>query len=452
MSYHVLRQTDVQLSRQQGLLRRDFLRWIPAVGVAAGAVSWPEWVAAQAGQMRRRGKRCILLWMQGGPSQFETFSPLDQHANAGETTAISTAVSGIRIASTLPETAKVMNDICLIRSMTSKEGSHPRAAFLLHTGYLPNPSVRHPSFGSVTAQQLGDAATELPSFVRIGQRGKALPGAGLLGVEFDPLEIGNAAKPPENSSPRTSEDRFRRRLALMQRMNKSYAKQGGRQEAQDHSQLYTKAAKMILSPQMRAFDLSAESPAMRAAYGDTDFGNGCLMARRLIEAGVTFVEVSLGNWDTHQDNFQQSAELCGQLDRPYAQLLRDLRERGLLKDTLVIWMGEFGRTPRINARGGRDHYPLRLQCGVGGSRCTWRTSHRCHGQVRRGSHRSACYGAGSLSDFLPTAGDGPEFRKRRQCRSTHQDRRGRVTGTRSNVVAPGYTLKRMFKISPSWMT
>ena len=267
-------------------------------------------------QLRRRGKHCILLWMQGGPSQFETFSPLEQHAHAGETTAIPTAVNGIRIASTLPETAKVMDDICLIRSMTSKEGSHPRASFLLHTGYLPNPSVRHPSFGSVTAQQLGDAATELPSFVRIGERGKALPGAGLLGVEFDPLVIGNAAKPPENSSPRTSEDRFRRRLALMQRMNKSYATHGGRQEAQDHSQLYAKAAKMILSPEMRAFDLSAESPAMRAAYGDTDFGNGCLMARRLIEAGVTFVEVSLGNWDTHQDNFRQSAELCGKLDRP----------------------------------------------------------------------------------------------------------------------------------------
>ena len=146
----------------------------------------------------------------------------------------------------------------------------------------------------MTAQQLGDAATELPSFVRIGERGKALPGAGLLGVEFDPLVIGNAAKPPENSSPRTSKDRFRRRLALMQRMNKSYATHGGRQEAQDHSQLYAKAAKMILSPEMRAFDLSAESPAMRTAYGDTDFGNGCLMARRLIEAGVTFVEVSLG--------------------------------------------------------------------------------------------------------------------------------------------------------------
>ena len=365
MSDHLVRQTDVTLRARQGMRRRDFLRWIPAASVAAGTLRWTDLVAAEAPRLRKQGKACILLWMQGGPSQFETFAPCPDHANGGDTKAIETAVSGIRIAENLPETAKVMNDICVVRSMTSKEGSHPRASFLLRTSYLPNPSVRHPSFGSNVTQQLGDAATELPSYVRIG-RSRFGVGGGLLGVDYDPFVLGDPSRPPENTSLQTGERRFRRRLALLNELDEKFEQQGATLEAGNHQKLYRRASRMMLSSDMSAFDLEEEPQRGRDAYGTSDFAAGCLMARRLVEAGVTFVEVSLGNWDTHRDNANRSRELCIQMDQPYAQLLRDLRQRGLLDDTLVVWMGEFGRTPRINARGGRDHFPRAFSLALAG--------------------------------------------------------------------------------------
>ncbi len=368
----LVRQTQAHRTHDGRWQRRDFLRWLPAIASAAGGLTWNDWLLAQSSQFSKQGKHCILLWMRGGPSQFETFSPLERHANAGETESIATTVPGIRIASTLPRTAQAMDDICLIRSMTSKEGSHPRATFLMQTGYLPNPSVRHPSFGAITAERLGDVAHQLPSFVRIGGRANLSgPAAGLLGVEYAPFVMRDPSRPPENTTPTTSVDRFRRRLAMMERMDKQYRRGGGRQEATDHTKLYQEAASMMLSRDMRAFDVEQEPTTIRAAYGEGDFAEGCLLARRLVEAGVTFVEVELGNWDTHRDNFAETARLCQQLDQPYATLLANLKSRGLLDKTLVIWMGEFGRTPRINARAGRDHFPGAFSvalagCGVRG--------------------------------------------------------------------------------------
>ena len=171
--------------------RRDFLRLLPAAGFAAGALPFADLASAHAASLRRRGKACILLWMQGGPSQFETFSPLEGHANGGGTKAIPTAVPGMRFAEHWPEAAKVADRLAVIRSMTSKEGSHPRASYLLHTGYLPNPSARHPTLGSLVASQLtaqaGGDAGELPPVVRIGGRGRSDSGAGLLGMQWNPF-------------------------------------------------------------------------------------------------------------------------------------------------------------------------------------------------------------------------------------------------------------------------
>lgn len=362
----LVRQTDVRVDAQGCVSRRDFLGWLPAAAFAAGSVSWTDLMAAESPALRRRGKACILLWMHGGPSQFETFSPLSRHANAGETKAISTSVPGIQIAEHLPRLALQMDDLCLIRSVTSKEGSHPRASFLLHTGYLPNPSVRHPSFGSNVAERLGVASAELPNFVRIGASGRDGSGGGLLGVAWDPFVMTDPRRAPENTEIRTDERRFARRLALTRRMNDQFARQGAKREAADQEKLYERASRMILSRDMDAFDLSREPQRVREAYGSSDFAAGCLLARRLVEAGVTFVEVGLGNWDTHQDNFSQCQNLCGELDQPFAQLLQDLKDRRLLDDTLVIWMGEFGRTPRINARAGRDHFPRAFNVALAG--------------------------------------------------------------------------------------
>ena len=347
------------------LLRRDFLKAIAGTTAAAAGLSWADQMTASAADLRKQGKACILLWMQGGPSQFETFSPKPGHANGGETKAISTAVSGIEIAEGLPETAKVMNDLCLIRSMNSREGAHPRATYLMHTGYLPTASVKYPTLGSIVAHEIGDHAAELPSFVRIGG-GRFGDSAGLLGVDFDPFVMASAGRSPDNTTVATSTSRYNRRLGLLNKLEQDYAENGGAQEVADHKKVYERAARMILSPQMKAFDVDKEPSSVRKLYGDSEFGKGCLLARRLVQAGVTFIEVSLGNWDTHQDNFTATKSLCGRLDQPFAALIQDLKEQGMLDNTLVLWMGEFGRTPRVNPRGGRDHYPRAFNMALAG--------------------------------------------------------------------------------------
>lgn len=345
--------------------RRNFLR--AAAGLGATSLSgWRHALRAQAAELGKQGMHCILLWMQGGPSQLETFDPKPGHANGGETKAIDTAVPGIQISENLPQVAAAMQDICLMRSMTSKEGSHPRATYLLHTGYLPAPTVKYPTLGSIVAKELGEPSFDLPNFVRIG-RARSNDGGGLLGVSYDPFYLTDSNRPPDNTSLPGSQARYQKRLGLLSQLETGFESAGGRQEVGDHRKLYDKASKLILSPKMEAFDVQKESAAMRESYGDSDFGTGCLMARRLVEAGVACVEVTHGNWDTHDDNFGRSRTLCEAVDRPFARLLGDLKDRGLLERTLVIWMGEFGRTPRVNPRGGRDHFPRAYSVAMAGA-------------------------------------------------------------------------------------
>ena len=365
MNMQVHLQSQVNISRGGTIRRRDMLRAIAAGGIATAGLSFHDRMLLEAAELRRRGMSCILLWMQGGPSQFDTFSPASGDTGGG-VKPISTSVSGIEIAENLPETAKLMDDICVIRSMTGKEGSHPRATFLMHTGYIPNASVKYPSFGSVAAQQIGNTDTDLPSFVRVGNRGRGGTGAGFLGVDYAPFAINTARTAPSNTKPTTSDTRYERRLDFLDELEVDFSEHGGQDIVAHHRKLYGKASKMILSPQMEAFDIAREPREMREAYGNGEFAAGCLLARRLVEAGVTFVEVGLGNWDTHQDNNDRSKQLCNRLDQPYAQLLKDLKQRGMLEKTLVIWMGEFGRTPRINPRAGRDHYPRAFTVALAG--------------------------------------------------------------------------------------
>jgi hypothetical protein len=367
MAIQVHAQTEVVMDRRRVVQRRDFLRAMAVGGSALGAMSWTDWMTVNAGELRRKGMACILLWMQGGPSQLETWDPKPNHANGNQTKSIATSVPGIEISENLPEMAKAMQDVCLIRSLNSREGNHPRATYLMHTGYLPTASIKHPSIGAITAHELGDPEFDLPSFVRIGdgnQRGSS--GGGFLGVSYDPFVVQNASQAPSNTTIPVTTDRFRRRLGLLDTLEFEFEQAGAKQEVKDHRQLYDKASKLVLSPKMDTFDLSRESDKAREAYGTTPFANGCLLARRLVEAGVTFVEVALGNWDTHDNNFERSRELCTQTDRPFAALLADLKERGMLDKTLVVWMGEFGRTPRVNPRGGRDHYPRAFTAALAG--------------------------------------------------------------------------------------
>jgi uncharacterized protein (DUF1501 family) len=372
------RRTQVWVNRQGVVRRRDFLKVAAVTGMGAGLAGWAQRVSAAADDLRQRGKACILLWMQGGPSQFETFDPKPGHENGGETKAIDTSVPGIQIAENLPETARVMEHFALIRSMTSREGSHPRATSLLHTGYLPTASIQYPTLGAICAHEIARAECELPAFVQVGAGGPIAGGAGFLGVEYHPFSVPAAGQLPANTRPATDTARYQRRLGLLQRLEEDYALQGGGAIVADHQKMYGRAARMILSPQMKAFDLEQEQSSVREAYGRTNLGNACLLARRLVETGVTFVEVVSNGWDTHADNFTRTRQLAGGIDRPMAQLVRDLHQRGLLENTLVIWMGEFGRTPRINARTGRDHYPRAFSmamagCGVRGGQVIGRT-------------------------------------------------------------------------------
>jgi hypothetical protein len=357
---------QVGMSRRGVVSRRGFLRSIGVGAAGFSALGWSDMMTLSADELRKRGMACIVLWMGGGPSQFETFDPKPGTSTGGETKAIPTAVSGIRIAEHWPETAKVMNDLAIIRSMSNKEGNHQRASYQFHTGYLPTGSVKHPSLGSLVCSEIADINFDLPHFVNVQTGGGpsggpgGTQGAAFLGVEYDPFVVGDPTRPPANASlpQNVAGSRFTRRVGLLKKLEKDFADAGAQIAVEDHQALYDKASKMVLSPRMKAFDLTQEPSSSRAAFGSSSFGQGCLLARRLVEIGVTYVEVrSPGNWDTHQDNFTRVADIAKQVDPGFAALVRDLKERGMLDTTIVVWMGEFGRTPRINPNSGRDHWP-----------------------------------------------------------------------------------------------
>lgn len=342
--------------------RRDFLKEVAAgtaLGAASlGALGWVDAVRAEAQQLRKKGLSVILLFMRGAPSQFETFDPKPGTSTGGPTKAIKTAVSGIEIAEGWEKTAEQMKHCAIIRSMFSKEGQHERAVHLLHTGYIPSGSVKYPGMGSVVASEIGDPTFDLPHFVSIGGSGSAYSPS-YLGMQYSAFVVNDPSKMPLNVElPQgVTGDRLRRRLGLMDKLQRDFAESGGKVRVEDQKALYQSAAKMVLSPKLKAFDLSSEKEALKNKYGTNPFGQGCLLARRLVETGVTFVEVGSNGWDTHEDNFNRVKRLAGQTDPAMAALIADLKDRGMLDKTLVIWMGEFGRTPNINPRTGRDHYP-----------------------------------------------------------------------------------------------
>jgi hypothetical protein len=264
-----------------------------------------------------------------------------------------------------------MGDIALIRSMTNKEGEHVRATYQLHTGYLPTGTVKHPSLGCAIAKELTLPDHELPAVVSVGGgRGGGmgrLVGAGFLGVEYEPFVVDRAGEMPRDVSLTTGKPRFDRRLGLLSQLEDDFASRGAEAAVAEHKRLYEKTRRLVLSSDAHAFEFAGETKEMRDRYGDSEFGKGCLLARRLVEKGVTFVEVRSNGWDTHDDNFNRTTQLAGEVDGPMAALISDLKERGMLDRTLVVWMGEFGRTPRINLlRTGRDHYPRVFNAALAG--------------------------------------------------------------------------------------
>lgn len=340
--------------------RRDILRYA-AAGVFTPSLSgWMKVMANHAAAPETKGKHksCILLWLDGGPSHKDTFDLKPDSKGAGDFKPIATSASGIQISEHLPKLAKVMNHGALVRGMNTPEGAHGRAKYYAHTGYREGQGgLTYPSIGSIAAMEIGKADASLPNFISIGNRSY---GSGFLGPKHQPLLVQNPDRGVEDLKAIVNENQFSKRLGLLQEMESAFHREQKTELVVEHKTNYDRAVKLMQSKEAKAFDISLEPTANRSKYGTGAFSDGCLMARRLVEVGVPFVEVTLGGWDTHQENFDRVKTLSGKLDSPAAALITDLQERGLLDSTLVVIMGEFGRTPLINTRGnkpGRDHYP-----------------------------------------------------------------------------------------------
>jgi hypothetical protein len=368
-----------------GVSRRQFLR----VGsLSALGLSLPTFFRLQslsATETKRPAKttRCILMWMQGGPSHHETFDPKpDAPAEVrGEFNTIPTTLPGVRIAEHLPMLARQTDKYSIIRGHDPKNGSHGTADHLMMSGHKFNASLPFPCYGSVVAKERGYHDGMFP-FVQLGRNiDRRFNGgiAGFLGDQFNPFEVTDDPNAPvfrvrDLSVADAEKARLERRYAMLQDVDR-YQKnvEQAAQPVQARDTFYDKAHSLITSPAAkRAFDLERESDRTRERYGRTPLGQSCLLARRLIEAGVHFVTVTDGGWDTHQNNFKSLKERkLPPLDRAYSALLEDLHTRGLLDSTLVVWFGDFGRTPKINPSAGRDHWASAgVACmGGGGVKC-----------------------------------------------------------------------------------
>jgi len=330
-------------------------------------------LAAKAERVKGRepAQSVIVLWLSGGPSQLETFDPHPGTKIGGPTKAIRTAARGVEIAEGLPLVAEEMGSMSLVRSLTTKEGDHERGAYLVKTGYVPDPTAVHPSIGAIICYQLPE---ELPSGLRteIPRHVSILPDqwpgrGGDLGNQFDAFKTYDPKYPVPDVAARVPKDRFERRLADLDVVDRAFAARSPRQAARTmHGDMIGRARKMMSSEQLKAFEVSHEPREVLVRYGDTPFGRGCLASRRLIEVGVRCVEVTLTGWDTHISNFEGCKTQNAILDPALAALVRDLRERDLLSRTIVLCGGEFGRTPKINPTDGRDHWPTGFSMALAG--------------------------------------------------------------------------------------
>ncbi len=393
------------------LSRRDAFR---AFGLGLAGCSMSGWFPALANAAAtdpKRRRHCILLWMTGGPTQTDTFDmkmngPADVR---GEFKEIETSAAGLRFCEHLPNLAKLGHHLAVVRSLSTKEGDHGRGTYLMRTGHQPGGPISFPTIGSALSKALGSEAFDLPSYVSIAPYqafNRAAFGPGFLGPRHAPLTVGatdqfQVQQAPQGAgyaelgvddlrNPGVSRSQELDRLELWLTLQESFISRHASASPKAQHTVYERAVRMMGSQASKAFDLSDEPQQVRDAYGRGRFGQGCLMARRLIERGVSFVEVSLGGigggafaWDTHANNFPTVKTLCGELDAGWASLMTDLHNRGLLESTTILWIGEFGRTPKIPANrgtgGGRDHFPNAWSCvlaggGIRGGQAYGRTS------------------------------------------------------------------------------
>jgi len=281
----------------------------------------------------------------------------------GPMKAVSTSIPGVQFGEHLPLLAREAQRLAVLRGLSSKEGSHERAQSLGHTGYSPNPTAAYPSLGAWTSKSLGRRDPELPAYVSIGGPGGS---PGFFGQAHAPFIVSTPGQAPDNTDMGVSDARLARRTEALTMLEDGFFKKTAGPLIPERRAIYDSAFRLMRSPKLGAFDLDDESAATLTSYGDTPFGRGCLTARRLVEAGVRYVEVTLDGWDTHKDNFGRVKKLCGTLDPAMSGLIRDLAQRSLLDRTLILCMGEFGRTPTISSDDGRDHHPAAFSALLAG--------------------------------------------------------------------------------------
>lgn len=363
------------------LSRRGFLGTAP-VGLTAGSM-WLQTLAARAAAGGAKPpKSCILLWMTGGPSHIDTFDlkPDAPSEIRGEFEAIETSVAGIRISEHFPRLATQMKHAAVVRSMTTPESDHQLASYHVHTGYQQRAGgVPFPALGAVASAELGRTDFALPSYVVVGTGSRSGTTSGFLGQQHQPLYVAVPARGVEYAASLVDDESFDRRSALLTKLERSFYDRYQAPASQAHAIALAASQRLMRAPELKAFDLSADARA--EAYGSTPFGQGCLLARRLVEAQVPFIEVNMrqADWDTHQGNFPRTKALSLEVDDAMTTLVEDLAERGLLESTLIVWMGEFGRSPQITSGGGRNHHPkawssLLIGGGIKGGRVVGKTN------------------------------------------------------------------------------
>lgn len=349
-----------------GMTRRHFAKHMAGASAMAGTAALVgNTIQAHASEMSNQRKSAILLWMGGGPSTMDIWDLKPGSATGGPFRPISTT-GDMQISEHMPLTAKQMHNLSVVRSMSTREADHNRGRYYMHTGFVPNPNIEHPGYGSVVAHELFHQREGLaiPPFVSVGG---SSTGPGFLGMAWAPFSVTSNGR-IRNLDMKLEEKRLLQRMAALDVIESGFINRTRGSAASEHQKVLKKTLDLMTSDQMEAFRVEKEAEETKEMYGTNGFGQGCLLARRLVEAGVPFVEVDLGGWDNHNGIFPTLADTkLPQLDKAMAALTSDLEQRGLLESTAIIWMGEFGRTPRINANAGRDHYARAWSCVVGGA-------------------------------------------------------------------------------------
>ena len=384
------------VSRMDGWSRRQFIeraaRLSLGVGLYAGlsdaiAAEPSKGDAKSNAKSGRKAKRLIYLYMAGGMTHLDTFDVKPGSENQGQTGAISTSVAGVQFSEYLPTLAAQFGKMAVIHSMNTETADHEQGEYLMRTSYEQIATERHPSIGPWIQRLKGRQNKNLPDTVTIGA-GARHPGAGFLDPTFSPLPIGDPNKGLENTqSPGyLTEKSFEKRIALINQFDRKFREKYPLKTVKSYTDFYDEATSLLTSGELQAFDLAKEKPADRYRYGRDPFGQGCMLARRLIENNVRCVEVTLGGWDMHNTmwDYNTLPKRAGNLDQAVGTLLADLSERGLLDDTLVVLTTEFGRSPTINYNAGRDHHPavfsaMLAGAGIKGGQVYGKSDKRGHG-------------------------------------------------------------------------